>query len=1347
VVSFDRLSLAFCAPVFCVSTVALKDFADPHFFAKINQFRQNARFCLQWEQVHSERVNVPLSIPSSTLEKFTTFGDLLRFLRRRVSLTQMELATAVGYSHTQISRLEQNLRLPDIPTIQANFVFALGLEEEPKAVARLLDLASNIRREDAPATGLSPYKGLNYFDEFDADLFVGREALTAKLTERVLSLASTKSPEGTRFLAIVGASGSGKSSLVRAGLVSALRWNKASTDWHVYILTPTAHPLESLAATLAQESNSVTATATLMDDLARDGRSLQIIAKQISGSRNGSRLLLVVDQFEELFALCRSEEVRASFIDNLLTAASEPDGAVILVIILRADFYAPCANYPQLRESLARHQEFIGVMNGDELRRAIEEPARRGRWELEPGLVDLLLHDVGHEPGALPLLSHALFESWQRRRGRTMTLSGYTSSGGVRGAIAETAEAVFADQFTHEQQAIARRIFLRLTELGDEAGAGDTRRRARFNELILKPEEATTTRAVLKVLADARLITTSEDAAEVAHEALIREWPTLHSWLEENREGLRLHRQLTEAAQEWLGMEHESDVLFRGARLAQTREWATAHQEEMNALEHEFLLASIEASEREAAEREAQRQRELEAARKLAESEKQRAEMESQRAEEQVRTTWQLRKRAIYLSAILTLAIIAALAAGLFGYRANISLTRSGAERLAAEANNLVLTHGDTNLIALLTIRSLHMDYTPTGDAILADLTTLELPPRELRGHTADVWGADFSPDGKVLATGSSDKTIRLWDLGTGKTIRIFSGDTSGYEEIAFSPDGKYIIAAGGTDKMAHLLDVDGGQIVKLLSGHTAAVVDVAFSPDGKYIVTASVDTTARIWDVATGQTVHVLTGHSDHITRIAVSPDGKYVVTGSVDRTARLWDASTGKEVRVFDHPGVISAVAYSPDGKYFATGCEDLVARLWEASTGQLVREFLGADALGIEFSPDGRLLLTGGGDRTTFLWDIATGKPIRSFTGHTAAVQTVLFSPDGHQIVTTSNDGIVRVWSLQTTSIGMQFIGDQANLKQASFSPDSKYIVTASIDKTARLWNTQTGQTIVTLAGHTDEVRGAVFSPDGKIVLTASADGTARLWDAVTGKELLRFEGHTEPVNRAAFSPDGKYVVTAGWDGTARVWDSQTGGTKVIYTNEGPAHVNWVAFSPDGKFVATSGDDGTARIWDQLTGKDLMIFKGHSDRVMGVAFSPDGKYLVTCSLDGSVRLWEVSSGKEIRRFAGHPGGAFGAAFSPDGRFVLTSGRDGTARLWDITTGREVRRITGHTNSVQDVVFSPDGKYILTASEDGTARLWLTNLQDTIDEVCTTLTRDLTPEERVQFGISDQGPTCPAQ
>src|SRR5215217_564088 len=802
------------------------------------------------------------SIPSSTLEKFITFGDLLRFLRRRIGLTQMELAIAVGYSNTQISRLEQNERLPDIPTIEARFVSALGLEDQPNAITRLLDLAANVRREDAPATGLSPYKGLNYFDESDADLFVGREVLTARLMEHVLSLTSKGSSHETRFLAIVGASGSGKSSLSRAGLLPALRWNKASTDWHTHILIPTAHPLESLAATLTHESNSVTATTTLMDDLAQDERSLQIFVKRKLGTNHGQRLLLVVDQFEEVFALCRSEEERIAFISNLLTAACEADGPVILVITLRADFYAHCANYPELREALAKHQEYIGAMNDEELRRAIEEPARRGRWELEPGLVDVLLHDVGHEPGALPLLSHALFETWKRRRDRTMTLSGYTASGGVRGAIAETAEAVFVDQFTQEQQVIARRIFLRLTELGDESGAGDTRRRATFNELILKPEEVNTTRAVLKALADARLIITSEHAAEVAHEALIREWPTLHGWLEENREGLRLHRQLTDAAQDWSKMNHDPDLLYRGARLVQTREWTLTHKEEMNALEEEFLSASIQASERQVAEREAQRIRELHAAQTLADTER-------RRAEEQTHSANRLRTRNRVVTALGAIAVMLAILAGVFSIQSNqnadlaeANLTRSEAQRLAAEANSLMLSHGDTNLIALLAIRSLTMQYTPSGDTVLESLTTLGTPPRDFKGHTSDVWGVAFSPDGKYLATGSSDKTARLWDVASGETIHIFEGHAGEVGEVEFSPDGKYLLA-GSTDKTARLWEVASGETVQIFSGHTGSVDSVAFSPDGKYIVTAGGDDkTARIWDVASGKTLHILTGH-----------------------------------------------------------------------------------------------------------------------------------------------------------------------------------------------------------------------------------------------------------------------------------------------------------------------------------------------------------------------------------------------------------------------------------------------------------------------------------------------------
>ena len=522
------------------------------------------------------------------------------------------------------------------------------------------------------------------------------------------------------------------------------------------------------------------------------------------GREANTKLLLVVDQFEEVFALCRSEEERGSFIGNLLTAASESDGPAMVLIAIRADFYAHCANYVSLREALGANQEYIGAMSDEELRRAIEEPAQRGRWEFEDGLVDLLLHDVGHEPGALPLLSHALMETWQRRRGRTMTLSGYTSSGGVRGAIAETAESVFTDRFSNEQHGIARRIFLRLTELGDETATGDTRRRAKFNELILKPEETDLTQSVLKVLADARLIITGEDSVEVAHEALIREWPRLRGWLEDDREGLRLHRRLTEAAQEWDSLERETELLYRGARLTQAQEWASTHGEEMNELEREFLAASIARTEQEAAEREFQRQRELEAAQKL-------AEFEKQRAEEQTGFARQLSKRAMYLTGAFILALFMAFTALYFGSQARQTAVRAQNDRRIATARELAAAslnnlNVDPERSILLALQSLSTTQSVDGTVLPESLEALHraIVTSQVRmnfiGHDTWVLSTDYSPDGSQLASIGYDGTVIVWDVTTGKELLRLPGtsepnDFVSTKRIIYSPDGKLLIA------------------------------------------------------------------------------------------------------------------------------------------------------------------------------------------------------------------------------------------------------------------------------------------------------------------------------------------------------------------------------------------------------------------------------------------------------------------------------------------------------------------------------------------------------------------------
>jgi len=1276
-----------------------------------------------------------ISIPSNTLEKFTTFGDLLRFLRRRVGLTQTELTVAVGYGHTQISRLEQNLRLPDIPTIETQFIPALGLEDEPKAVARLLDLAANIRREDAPALGLCPYKGLNYFDEADADLFMGRETLTTKLVERVLSLTSNGQPNENRFLAIVGASGSGKSSLVRAGLVPALRWNQASTDWQIHICTPTAYPLESLATSLTLEDPGVTSNTLSVDDLARNVHSLHTFAKRKLRSKNGARLLLVVDQFEELFALCRLEEERASFIGNLLAATSEKDGPVILIITLRADFYAHCASYPQLREALAQRQEYIGAMNNEELRRAVGEPAQRGRWEFEPGLVDLLLHDVGHEPGALPLLSHALLETWQRRRGRMMTLSGYASSGGVRGAIAETAETVFTDQFTHEQQVIARRIFLRLTELNDEASMTDTRRRATFNELILKPEEAATTHAVLKSLADARLITTSEDSAEVAHEALIREWPTLRGWLEDNREGLRLQRHLTETAQEWLSMNRESDVLYRGARLAQAREWASFHDEEMNALEREFLQASIVHSDREVAEREAQRQREL--------------DLQKQRAEEQTQAARQLKRRALFLTAALVIAGVLALTAYVFGQRASREAQLSTSRELAAAAiSNLDV---DPERSILLALQAVSTADTLEAEDALHQAVIASRVRMTIDAHDAEIWRLAYSPDGTRLASASQDGTVKIWDPTTGSELRILDGHGSGgVNGVAFSPDGKYL-ATAGDDKTVKVWDAATGEELLTLSGHGAEVTAVAFSPDGKRILSGSADQTAKVWDADTGQELFSLQGHTDVVVRVVFSSDGNQLHTASFDDTIKVWDAHTGEELLSF--PG--ASLGFSQDGARLASWGEGVSVNIVDSATGTKLFTLYGHsnNLSSAAFSRDGELVATASMDKKVIVWDALKGQELFTLSGHTGGVESVAFSPDATQIATGGTDGMLKLWDLTPGHEVLTIYHPVGNTSWFALRSDGGGLVMTGEDSTLpEVWqlprgvgsaaNSAAAKKLLTLAGHAKLVRGVTFSLDGSRIATGSFDGTAKVWDAQTGEEMLTLSSAPD-VGWVAFSPDGSRLATSSFiNGTSTIWDAQSGRElSVLRGHQSGVPVG--IFSPDGARFVTGSDGDGAKIWNVATGEEVFHLN-HPNTVYGVAFSTDGKRLATASNTPLIKVWDTTSGEELLSFTGHIDAIVSIAFSPDGTLLATASRDRTAKLWDPTSGRELLTLHGSGVGLCCVAFSPDGRYLFTGGDDG-VRVYTLQIEDLVALAKSRLTRSLTAEECQKYLHVEACPTEP--
>jgi WD40 repeat protein len=1310
------------------------------------------------------------TIPESTLEKFTTFGDLLRYLRRRVGITQTELSIAVGYSISQISRLEQNLRPPDIPTIQARFIQPLCLEDEPKTVARLLELAATIRREDAPALGLCPYKGLDYFDEGDAELFVGREALTEKLVENVFRLSSNDQNEAGRFFAIVGASGSGKSSLVRAGMVPAIRWNKTASNWLIYVFTPTAHPLESLATTLTRES-PLTATAQLIDDLAGEPRALSLNINRALKVNSGTYFLLVIDQFEELFSLCRSKVERSAFIDNLLMSAEDADGKAIIVITLRADFYAHCASYLQLRQALARHQEYIGVMSDEEMRRAIEEPARRGRWEFEPGLVDLILQDVGHEPGALPLLSHALLETWQRRQGRTMTLSGYISSGGVRGAIAETAEAVFTDQLNHEQQAIARRIFLRLTELGDETATGDTRRRATINELIMKPEESDATQVVLKALADARLVTTSEDSVQVAHEALIREWPTLQGWLEDNREGLRLHRQLTEAAQDWESSGHEPELLFRGARLAQAREWAADHGDDINILEKEFLDVSVEASDREAANREAQHQRELETAQKLVDSERKRAEAEHQRADDQFVTSRRLRIRSFLIAGSGVLAVFLAILA-IFAWQKSATQAADNLSLSLAVSAQQANQSGQSDLALALAMQS--VDISPSSPEALKALDAVALGTGTravLVGHSQSVQAAALSVDNRWAFSGSCAHMdgngtcqageLILWDLQSEKEAQRWSGHSSWVTAVAISQDGQTLIS-GADDGTLFVWTLAGQQIGQLI-GHSGGITALSIVPATGELLTGSTDGSLILWDLKSMNQLASLDRMDSAVTDIAAALNVAKAVTGYADGTLILWDLANLHPVFINHQESIINGVALNSDAsRIFFTEGEGVninySLRKLDGTTGKQLKQYDVSTRLAdIALTLDGSYALIGQFS-VIIQFKTQSWREDGQLVGHDSNINSLTISQDGHFGLSAAQDRTLRVYNLgdqldlQLLKISSKHEGGMIyNLNAINITSDGKYLLLSNASQYGYdqpvLWDISQRKVVRMFEGLDGVGPGALaISPDNRYVAGAGLYGemqTVMVWELESGKPRCHFNDFIGLSRAAAFSPDSLYLLAGSQDndkqtGNLILYDIQTCQQEREFENN--EDVTAIKFTSDGKRAITGkAFYSSMSMWDVSSGKELKRFAFPYQPVLDLALGPDETTILAANLT-DLYLWDIDSAQIIRYFSDIPPWPWTVDLSPDYRYVVSGQNDGSLILWDYAAGKILHRAR-LSDTVVDAIFSPDGSTVYAVTQDGFLAQWHIaekSLPDLLDWIALNrYIRPLTDAEKIQYHI----------
>ena len=1166
--------------------------------------------------------------------------------------------------------------------------------------------------DEAPAPGEPPYKGLQYFSEKDADKFYGREVLIAKLVGKLRQ---------SRFLpVIIGASGSGKSSIVRAGVIPALKRGtpladgtlppEGSATWVQRLIVPSAQPLESLAAALTQDAGSVSAMASLIDDLRKDERSLHLAARQALSRVNGSRLLLMVDQFEEIFTLCKNEADRKAFIDNLLYAAAPTtDGPTIVIIVFRADFYAHCGQYDNLREAVSTNQEYVGPMNRDELRRSIEEPAKAGGWEIEPGLTDSILNEVVGEPGALPLMQHALLETWNRRRGRAMTLRGYAEAGGIRGAIAKTAEAVYT-ALPEIEQPIARRIFLRLVELGE--GTQDTRRRARLEELYPRPEEKPLIEGVLNKLTANRLIVANDKTAEVAHEALIREWPTLRKWLDESRDALRLQRELLDAVEDWERVGKDEGALYRGVQLAQAVEWAAAHADELSPLEKEFLATSQAVAEREAREKEERRQRELEAAHRAAEAAQKLAETQRQQAEERAQ-------------------------------QARVSL----AGKLASTAMALPATQLDRALLLSVEASRLHHDSNTLG-SLLATLEKTQKLERILHGHSDTVTALAFRPgDQPLLASGAANGEVFLWDLSAEPpALKKLDGHDSIVLSLAFSADGTKLASTDWEQSTVIVWDTASGK--KLAEAELEDFAEcLAFAPDGSRLLVGQNNGVIADLDPETLALRGSLEAHAVNITSLAFNEKGTEFASGDAEGVIKLWSAKTLKQKgNDMQTDGEVLALAYDPGGEFILIGTSERTIEVWalkeQAFYTRSSLEPLGRIRCAQFVRPNEVLYASSANDFTRWNYaELHSGDensgllrlPLRGLEG---AVDAAALNADGSRLASSAGQAIY-LWrgaGAMPLAVTMQ---TERIIRAVAISPDGQTLATGSESGELQFWNTETLQQMGETLTDKDNIsiNDLAFSPDNQRLAGVWDDGRVSLMDSATG-QMNVIQGHAQAAHKIAFSLDGRWLATTGESDGVHVWAADS--LNEIY-HLAEVTATDAAFSPDGKVLAIGTRAAAIELRDSATGELLgEPIRGHTNVVWSVVFSPAGQRLASASRDFTIRLWDVATRTTVGTLVGSTDEVRSIAFSPDGRWLISTGDEGTVRVWDMLTFQLVG-VPLHHHFDEDgygegyrLAFAPNGQWFASCGTlPYTLNLRTLNVEQLRQRALGIAGRELTKEE----------------
>jgi WD40 repeat protein len=1208
--------------------------------------------------------------------------------KRVVNWVWDEVSVALDRAHKNagypvIPILATQARFDELPSFLSQRQCVSDVERNGDAFTALLRGLLGLDARTLVEAEQEPFQGLEAFTSRRAHLFFGRESDTDEL----LDLVRTEP-----LVAVVGDSGSGKSSLVKAGLVPRFRGGALAgsslsdpdeTVWRVLESRPLYDPFEKLAEAVLAEAQAygkgITECSALAD-LVRSRKSSSIKdAIHLSGPSGATaKTLMIVDQFEELFTLADADG-QAAFADVLVSLADSADDAIRIVLTMRWDYYHLCSNTPQLYTRLEAHNRraryTLRRMPANCLRQCVTEPLRlAGVPEPErETLATSVLNDVGERPNDLALLEMALRHAWTKRaQHEHELLTAYLAIGRVDGALATAADEVVAS-LTPDEQSLVEPLFIRLVKLGDTGGA--TRRIANRDELDNGRWELAQRLAMKECY---RLVVVAGNTVEIAHEAMVTSWPRYVAWLRNDpkKNDIRVDDKrhldaLVDDAQRWTASSEteRAQYLAHGFDLERYEELRGRRPSWLCQIELSFIEAST-------SERHRVRQKEYAAGRTL--------------------------KRRAYIAAFLgCVALVLSLVVVGYAYHAwrqskaatIASVIRTAASMVDSDPTAAAL------VLATLTADS-ELDYVmPIATQVAhGSLATI------LRGHAGSVFSAVFSPDNTRIATAGEDGTARIWRAdGTGEPV-ILRGHAGSVFSAVFSPDSTRVVTAGH-DGSARIWHVDGtGEPVVLR--HAAVVRSAAFSSDNARIVTAGDDGTARLWR-ADGAGESVVLGRASSVVSAAFSRGNTRIVTVAEDGTTRVSRADgTGGPV-VLGHEGRGSLAAISQDEtRVITVSVFDSIARVWRADgTGEPVILGQPSRVLSAAFSTDDTRIVTTGSDGTARVWRAdGTGEPV-VLRGHGGLVLNAAFSPDNKRIVTAGEDGTVRVWRVHGAVEPVILSGHKGPLTSGAFSRDNTRIVTAGFDGSARVWRADgTGEPIV-LRGHLGRVLSAAFSPDNTRIVTSGDDGTMRLWRADgTGEPVILQQRAV--VRSAAFSPDNTRIVTASYDGSARLWRADgTGELAVLRGHAG--RVLSAAFSTDSTRIVTAGDDGTARVWRADGTGEPVTLRGHAGWVFSAVFSPDNTRVVTAGDDGTARVWRADgTGEPI--VLRHGLRVRSAAFSSDNARIVTAGDDGTARLWRADGTGELVVLRGHAGAVGSASFNPDNTRIVTIGDDGTARVW---------------------------------------